>query len=60
MVNLVSLKDGLDLSTPVGRLIANALASVARYETEVHGKRVRAEQRVVRKSGKHWGGSRPG
>ena len=28
-VNLVSLKDGLDLSTPAGRLMANVLASVA-------------------------------
>ena len=41
-VNLVSLKDGLDLSTPAGRLMANVLASVAQYETEVRGERVRA------------------
>jgi DNA invertase Pin-like site-specific DNA recombinase len=34
-VNLVSLKDGPDLSTPAGRLMANVLASVAEYETEV-------------------------
>ena len=34
-VNLVSLKDGLDLSTPAGTLMANVLASVAQYETEV-------------------------
>src|SRR5690242_15899508 len=34
-VNVVSLKDGLDLSTPAGRLMANVLASVAAYETEV-------------------------
>jgi DNA invertase Pin-like site-specific DNA recombinase len=32
-VNLVSLKDGLDLSTPAGRLMANVLANVAVYET---------------------------
>jgi DNA invertase Pin-like site-specific DNA recombinase len=38
-VNLVSLKDGLDLSTPAGRLMANVLASVAAYETEVRSER---------------------
>src|SRR5271170_5600702 len=31
-VGLVSLKDGLDLSTPAGRLMANVLASVAAYD----------------------------
>ena len=38
-VNLISLKDGLDLSTPAGRLMANVLASVAAYETEVRSER---------------------
>lgn len=41
-INLVSLKDGLDLSTPAGRLMANVLASVAAYETEVRSERVKA------------------
>jgi DNA invertase Pin-like site-specific DNA recombinase len=41
-VNFVSLKDGIDLSTPAGRLIANVLASVAAYETEVRGERIAA------------------
>ena len=59
-VNLVSLKDGLDLSTPAGRLMANVLASVAQYETEVRGERVRAGQSVALANGKHWGGSKPG
>jgi DNA invertase Pin-like site-specific DNA recombinase len=59
-VNLVSLKDGLDLSTPAGRLMANVLASVAQYETEVRGERVKAGQTVARKAGKRWGGSKPG
>lgn len=58
--NLVSLKDGLDLSTPAGRLMANVLASVAQYETEVRGERVRAGQNVARAAGKRWGGSKPG
>ena len=60
MVNPVSLKDGLDLSTPAGRLMADVLASVAQYETKVRGERVRAGQLVARKSGKRPGGSRPG
>src|SRR5262245_54766548 len=59
-VNLVSLKDGLDLSTPAGRLMANVLASVAQYETEVRGERVAAGQARARAAGKRWGGSKPG
>lgn len=56
-VNLVSLKDGLDLSTPAGRLMANVLASVAAYETEVRAERVLAGQAAARAAGKKWGGS---
>lgn len=59
-VNLRSLRDGLDLSTPAGRLMANVLASVAQYETEVRGERVAAGQAVARAKGKTWGGSKPG
>jgi DNA invertase Pin-like site-specific DNA recombinase len=56
-VNLVSLRDGLDLHTPAGRLMPNVLASVAQYETEVRADRVRAGQEIARKNGKRWGGS---
>lgn len=59
-INLVSLKDGLDFSTPAGRLMANVLASVAQYENEVRGERVKAGQAVARAQGKRWGGSKPG
>jgi len=59
-VNLVSLKDGLDLSTPAGRLMANVLASVAAYETEVRAERILAGQAVARAQGKTWGGSTVG
>ncbi len=59
-INLVSLRDGLDLSTPAGRLMANVLASVAQYETEVRGERVAAGQAKARSQGKRWGGSQPG
>ena len=59
-VNLVSLRDGLDLSTPAGRLMANVLASVAQYETEIRGERVAAGQAKARADGKRLGGSQPG
>ncbi|GAA4464145.1 hypothetical protein GCM10023156_50320 [Novipirellula rosea] len=59
-VGLVSIKDGLDLETPAGRLMANVLASVAQYETEVRAERVRAGQLKAKRQGKTWGGSQPG
>ena len=59
-VGLVSIKDGLDLTTPAGRLIANVLASVAAYENEVRSERIAAGQAVARAAGKRWGGSKPG
>ena len=59
-VNLVSMKEGLDLATPAGRLMANVLASTAQYETEVRAERVMAGQAVARAKGKRWGGSKPG
>jgi DNA invertase Pin-like site-specific DNA recombinase len=60
MVNLVNLKDGMDLSTPAGRRMARVLASVAQSDTEVRGEPVRAGQQVACKSAKRWGGSLPG
>lgn len=59
-VGLVSLRDGLDLETPSGRLMANVLASVAAYENEVRSERIVAGQQVARANGKRWGGSKPG
>lgn len=50
-VNLVSLKDGLDLSTAAGRLMANVLASVAAYETEIRAERVLAGLEIARERG---------
>ncbi len=41
-VNFISLKDGIDLGTAAGRLIANVLASVASYETEIRAERIAA------------------
>ena len=50
-VNLVSLKDGLDLSTPAGRMMATVLGSVAQYETEVRAERIHAGLAVAREKG---------
>jgi DNA invertase Pin-like site-specific DNA recombinase len=46
-VNLISLRDGLDLSTPAGRLMANVLVSVAAYETEVRLRSVEVRFKVI-------------
>ena len=59
-INLVSIKDGLDLSTAAGVLMANVLASVAQFEAEVISERIRAGIATARASGKRWGGSTPG
>jgi DNA invertase Pin-like site-specific DNA recombinase len=62
-VNLISLKDGMDLSTPAGRLMAGVIASVAVYETEVRGERVVAGLEARKAAGKKLGpahGSRTG
>jgi DNA invertase Pin-like site-specific DNA recombinase len=55
-VNLVSLREGLDLSTPAGRLMCVVLAGVAAYETEVRAERILAGQEAARAKGKTWGG----
>ena len=59
-INLVSVKDGLDLGTAAGRLMANVLASVAQFETEVRAERILAGQAAARAKGKVWGGGKPG
>lgn len=59
-VNLISLKDGLDLCTPAGRLMAHVLASVAQFEREVIAERILSGQAVARANGKTWGGRKVG
>lgn len=56
-IGFVSIKDSVDLSTPAGRVLANVLASVATYETEIRGERVLAGQAAAKAKGKSWGGS---
>lgn len=59
-VNLISLKDGLDLSTPAGRLMSNVLASVAQFETEVRRERQAAGIMAAKAAGVRWGGREKG
>ncbi len=59
-VGLVSLKDGIDLSTAAGRMMANVLASVAQFETELRAERVRAGQAAAKSKGKVIGGGKAG
>jgi DNA invertase Pin-like site-specific DNA recombinase len=59
-VGLLSMRDGVDLATPAGRMMANVLASVAQFETEVRAERVLAGQAAAREAGKRWGGSKKG
>ena len=46
------------MGTSSGRLIANVLASVAAYETEIRGERIKAGQDAARNAGRHWGSSK--
>lgn len=59
-VNLVSIKDGIDLNTAAGRMVANVLASIAQFESELRGERVLAGIAAAKAAGKKWGGSKPG
>ena len=59
-INFISLTEGVDLSTPAGRLMAHVIASVAQYETEVRGERCRAGIAAAKAKGRFWGGSKPG
>jgi DNA invertase Pin-like site-specific DNA recombinase len=54
-VNLISLKDGLDLETASGRLMANVLASVAQFEMELRSERITAGIEVAREKGVRFG-----
>ncbi len=59
-VGFVSLREGFDLGTPAGRLMAGVLASVAAYETEVRKERQLAGIAKAQAEGKTWGGRRVG
>jgi DNA invertase Pin-like site-specific DNA recombinase len=59
-VGFVSLREGFDLSTPAGRLMAGVLASVAAYETEVRKERQLAGIAKAKSEGRSWGGRKTG
>lgn len=54
-IGFVSVREGLDISTPAGRMMAGVIASFAQYETEVRRERAIAGQEVAREKGKHLG-----
>jgi DNA invertase Pin-like site-specific DNA recombinase len=59
-VGFVSLREGFDLATPAGRLMAGVLASVAVCETEVRKERQLAGIAKAKLDGKSWGGRKAG
>lgn len=59
-VGFVSLREGFDITTPAGRLMAGVLASVASYETEVRKERQLAGIAKAKSDGKSWGGRKAG
>ena len=58
-VTLISLREGIDLKTPAGRLMAGVVASVAQYETEVRSERQIAGIEAAKERGVKFG-RRPG
>jgi len=59
-VGFVSLREGIDLNTPAGRLMLVVLAGVSQYETEVRRERQLAGIAKAKAEGKKWGGRKPG
>ena len=55
---VVSATEGIDLSTPVGRLIANVIAFLAEGERDAIRERTIASQKKLRELGR-WGGGKP-
>jgi site-specific DNA recombinase len=57
--SLVSVAEGLDFSTPAGRMVANVLAVFAQFESEQIGSRVKNAKAHLASIGKWPGGRRP-
>jgi site-specific DNA recombinase len=55
---LVTTAEGIDLSTPVGRLIANVVAFLAEGERLAISERTKSSQKHLRENGR-WGGGKP-
>jgi site-specific DNA recombinase len=56
---LMSLSDSLDTKSANGRLMINLLTTVAQWERETNGERVRAVNKVLKERGRKLGGRRP-
>ncbi len=54
-VAFISLRDNIDLTTPVGRLMFNVIASMAQFERELIAERVKAGMANARSKGKQIG-----
>jgi DNA invertase Pin-like site-specific DNA recombinase len=54
-VTLISLREGIDLKTPAGRLVAGVMASAAQYETEVRSERQIAGIEAAKERGVKFG-----
>ena len=59
-VRLVSITEGVDLSTAVGRMLAGVLATFAEFENAVRRERQMAGIHAAKAAGKRWGGSQEG
>ena len=59
-VEFVCLNPPIDLAQPEGRFMADILAAVAAFETELRAERVRSGQQAARARGVRWGGSSKG
>jgi site-specific DNA recombinase len=55
---VISATEGIDLGTPVGRLIANVIAFLAEGELEAIRERTRGSHKKLREQGR-WGGGKP-
>jgi len=59
-IGFVSLREGIDLATPAGRLMLVVLAGVSQYETEVRKERQLAGIARAKAEGERWGRCKPG
>ena len=59
-VNLISLRESLDMKSASGRLLINILGSIAEFESELKSERILAGQAAAKAAGRKWGGSKPG
>lgn len=59
-INLVSIREGINLETIAGRMIANVLASLAQWETEMRSERCKAGIEAAKAKGKYRQGGKQG